>query len=245
MPNFELWYVHFLSRFGKKYSFIKIYIWRNHYKFQKLCQAFDYNIIFKKNRNLLYDNMLLFLAVAWKKVIFPQIWSKIPFFFAIICVLAYGEANTDTWNLLKHKTTVYYSTANENRNEIDVRSTFMIVRIDRFGTDYQSVIDQSKSIHSLPIIFQLFNRLNHSYCFIDPFIPQKYEIEKRTKFTKVHKVSDVFSFIYLFNLFIYLFNKYEHPLQRHAFLKYQTFMPALWSPFRNLNRHLMRRIPAG
>ena len=48
-----------------------------------------------------------------------------------------------------------------------------------------------------------FNSLNHSYCFIDPFIPQKYKIEKRTKFTKVHKVSDAF---YLFNLFIYLIN---------------------------------------
>ena len=69
-----------------------------------------------------------------------------------------------------------------------------------------------ESIGSVPIISQSsislissftcrsFNRLNHSYCFIDPFIPQKYEIEKRTKFTKAHKVSDAF---YLFNLFIY------------------------------------------
>ena len=38
-----------------------------------------------------------------------------------------------------------YSTANENHNEIDVRSTFTIqsyVRIDRFSIDYQSVIDR-------------------------------------------------------------------------------------------------------
>ena len=93
-----------------------------------------------------------------------------------------------------------YSTANENHNEIDVRSTFTIqsyVRIDRLGIDYQSSISPISSFTC-----RSFNRLNHSYCFIDPFIPQKYEIEKRTKFTKVHKVSDAF---YLFNLFIYLF----------------------------------------
>ena len=94
-------------------------------------------------------------------------------------------------------------TANENRNEIDIRSTFTIqsyVRIDRFGVDYQSVIDQSNQF----IHCRSFNRLNHSYCFIDPFIPQKYEIEKRTKFTKVHKVFEAFS---LFIYSIYLFNK--------------------------------------
>ena len=48
-----------------------------------------------------------------------------------------------------------YSTANENRNEIDVRSTFTIqsyVRIDRFIIDYQSVIDQSNQFFQLPII---------------------------------------------------------------------------------------------
>ena len=71
---------HFLPKFGKKYSFIKIHTWRNNYKFQKLCQVIDYNILFKKMRNLIYGYMLFFLAVAWKKAIFPQIWSKIPFF---------------------------------------------------------------------------------------------------------------------------------------------------------------------
>ena len=40
---------HFLPKFGKKYGFIKIYTWRNNYKFQKLCQVIDYNILFKKN----------------------------------------------------------------------------------------------------------------------------------------------------------------------------------------------------
>ena len=48
-----------------------------------------------------------------------------------------------------------YSTANEYHNEIDVRSTFTIqsyVRIDRFGIDYQSVIDQSNHFIHLPII---------------------------------------------------------------------------------------------
>ena len=62
-----------------------------------------------------------------------------------------------------------------------------------------SIISQSSISPISSFTCRSFNRLNHSYCFIDPFIPQKYEIEKRTKFTKVHKVSDAF---YLFNLFI-------------------------------------------
>ena len=66
-----------------------------------------------------------------------------------------------------------------------------------------SIISQSSISPISSFTCRSFNRLNHSYCFIDPFIPQKYEIEKRTKFTKVHKVSDAF---YLFNLFIYLIN---------------------------------------
>ena len=64
----------------------------------------------------------------------------------------------------------WYSTANENHNEIDVRSTFTIqsyVRIDRFGIDYQSVIDQSNQFIHLPIIqsfksFILLYRSIHS-----------------------------------------------------------------------------------
>ena len=67
-----------------------------------------------------------------------------------------------------------------------------------------SIISQSSISPISSFTCRSFNPLNHSYCFIDPFIPQKYEIEKRTKFTKEHKVSDAF---YLFNLFIYLFNK--------------------------------------
>ena len=39
---------HILPKFGKNYSFIKIYTWRNNYKFQKLCQVIDYNVLFKK-----------------------------------------------------------------------------------------------------------------------------------------------------------------------------------------------------
>ena len=62
-----------------------------------------------------------------------------------------------------------------------------------------SIIGQSSISPISSLTCRSFNRLNHSYCFIDPFIPQKYEIEKRTKFTKVHKVSGAF---YLFNLFI-------------------------------------------
>ena len=67
-----------------------------------------------------------------------------------------------------------------------------------------SIISQSSISPISSFTCRSFNRLNHSYCFIDPFIPQKYEIEKRTKFTKVHKVSDAFS---LFIYSIYLFNK--------------------------------------
>ena len=66
-----------------------------------------------------------------------------------------------------------------------------------------SIISQSSSSPISSFTCRSFNCLNHSYCFIDPFIPQKYEIEKRTKFTKVQKVSDAF---YLFNLFIYFIN---------------------------------------
>ena len=63
-----------------------------------------------------------------------------------------------------------YSTANENHNEIDVCSMFTIqsyVRIDRFGIDYQSVIDQSNQFIHLPIIqsfksFILLYRSIHS-----------------------------------------------------------------------------------
>ena len=63
-----------------------------------------------------------------------------------------------------------------------------------------SIISQSSISPISSFTCRSFNRLNHSYCFIDPFIPQKYEIEKRTKFTKVHKVSDAFFYsIYLFN----------------------------------------------
>ena len=70
-----------------------------------------------------------------------------------------------------------------------------------------SIISQSSISPISSFTCRSFNRLNHSYCFIDPFIPQKYEIEKRTKFTKVHKVSDAFSlFIYSIYLFIYLIN---------------------------------------
>ena len=62
-----------------------------------------------------------------------------------------------------------------------------------------SIIGQSSISPISSFTCRSFNRLNHSYCFIDPFIPQKYEFEKRTKFTKVHKVSGAF---YSFNLFI-------------------------------------------
>ena len=66
-----------------------------------------------------------------------------------------------------------------------------------------SIISQSSISSISSFTCRSFNRLNHSYCFIDPFIPQNYEIEKRTKFTKVHKVSDAFSlFIYSIYLFI-------------------------------------------
>ena len=96
-----------------------------------------------------------------------------------------------------------YSTANEKNNEIDVRSTFTIqsyVRIDRFGIDYQSVIDQSNQFIQLPIIqsfksFILLYRSIHS---------TKIRNRKTDEIQKVHKMSDAF---YLFNLFIYLFNK--------------------------------------
>ena len=65
---------------------------------------------------------------------------------------------------------MYTRTANENHNEIDVRSTFTIqsyVRIDRFGIDYRSVIDQSNQFIHLPIIqsfksFILLYRSIHS-----------------------------------------------------------------------------------
>ena len=66
---------HFLPKFGKKYSFIKIYTWRNNYKFQKLCQVIDYNILFKKMRNLIYGYMLFF-SCDMKKGHFPPNLTK-------------------------------------------------------------------------------------------------------------------------------------------------------------------------
>ena len=98
---------HFLPKFGKKYSFIKIYTWRNNYKFQKLCQVIDYNILFKKMRNLIYGYMLLF-SCGMKKGHFPPNLVKNTMFCPYICALAYGEANMDTWNLFKHQITVYF-----------------------------------------------------------------------------------------------------------------------------------------
>ena len=53
-----------------------------------------------------------------------------------------------------------------------------------------------------------FNRLNHSYCFIDPFSPQKYEIEKRPKFTKAHKVPDAFYLFYFILIILFYFTKF-------------------------------------
>ena len=92
--------------------------------------------------------------------------------------------------------------------KIVTKSTF--VQCSRSNHTFESIgsvsiISQSSISPISSFTCRSFNRLNHSYCFIDPFIPQKYEIEKRTKFTKVHKVSDAL-FIYLFNLFIYLIN---------------------------------------
>ena len=93
-----------------------------------------------------------------------------------------------------------YSTANENHNEIDVRSNFTIqsyVRIDRFGIDYQSVIDQSNQFIHLPIIqsfksFILLYRSIHST-----------KIRNR-KSDEIHKSAQcLMRFIYS----IYLFNK--------------------------------------
>ena len=48
-----------------------------------------------------------------------------------------------TFKIMHLKTNTIYSTANENHNEIDVRSTFTVqsyVRIDRFSIGYQSSI---------------------------------------------------------------------------------------------------------
>ena len=99
-------------------------------------------------------------------------------------------------NLMRWHT---YSTADENHNEIDVRSTFTIqsyVRIDRFGIDYQSVIDQSYQFIHLPIIqsfksFILLYRSIHST-----------KIRNR-KTDEIHKCAQcLMRFIYS----VYLFN---------------------------------------
>ena len=114
---------------------------------------------------------------------------------------------------IQHK----YSTA----NEIDVRSTFSIqsyVRIDRFGIDYHSVIDQSNQFIHLSIIqsfksFILLYRSIHST-----------KIRNR-KTDEIHKNAQSVRcvlFIYLFNLFIYLIN---------AILSYILIVPigmSLW-----------------
>ena len=110
------------------------------------------------------------------------------------------------WHPYLFKKELTQLNANENRNEIDVHSMFTIqsyVRIDRFGIDYQSVIDQSNQFIHLPIIqsfksFILLYRSIHST-----------KIRNR-KTDEIHKSAQsvwcVF-FVYLFNLFTYLFNK--------------------------------------
>ena len=95
-----------------------------------------------------------------------------------------------------------YSTA----TKIVTKSTF--VQRSRSNHTFESIgsvsiISQSSISPISSFTCRSFNRLNQSYCFIDPFIPQQYEIETRTKFTKVHKVSDAF---YLFIYSIYLIN---------------------------------------
>ena len=97
-----------------------------------------------------------------------------------------------------------YSTANENHNEIDVRSTFTIqsyVRIDRFGIDYQSVIDQSNQFIHLPIvqsfksfILLLFKLSIHSF-------------HKNTKSKNGRNSQKCTKFLMRFIYSIYLFNK--------------------------------------
>ena len=61
----------------------------------------------KKMRNLIYGYMLFF-SCGMKKGHFPPNLVKNTIFCFYICVLAYGEANTDTWNLFKHQITVYF-----------------------------------------------------------------------------------------------------------------------------------------
>ena len=92
-----------------------------------------------------------------------------------------------------------YSTANENHKEIDVRSTFLIQSYDRFGIDYQSIIDRSNQFIHLPIIqsfksFILLYRSIHST-----------KIRNR-KTDEIHKSAQSVWCV-LFIQFIYLFIK--------------------------------------
>ena len=87
------------------------------------------------------------------------------------------------------------STANENRNEIDVRSMFTnqsYVRIDRFGINYQS----NQFMQSFKFFILLYRSIHSTK--IRNRKPD--EIHKRAQ-----SVWCVF-FIHLFNLFIYLIN---------------------------------------
>ena len=179
----------------RKRHFSPSYCFRNTYQTLRRASAKWHKLCIEQIK------LNLFLDASNSKLLFYS--RKMDFFFKNI-----GRTFVKIyWYLaLAIKSFMIYSTANENHNEIDVHSMFTIqsyVRIDRFGIDYQSVIDQSNQFIHLPIIqsfksFILLYRSIHS---------TKYEIEKRTKFTKVHKVSDAFSlFIYSIYLFIYLIN---------------------------------------
>ena len=113
-----------------------------------------------------------------------------------------NDATRSCGKASKQLTSTKYGTANENHNEIDVRSNFTIqsyVRIDRFGIGYQSVIDQSNQFIHLPIIqsfksFILLYRSIHST-----------KIRNR-KTDEIHKSAQSVWCV-LFIQFIYLFNK--------------------------------------
>ena len=71
--------------------------------------------------------------------------------------------------------------------KIVTKSTF--VQCSRSNHTFESIgsvsiISQSSISPISSFTCRSFNRLNHSYCFIDPFIPQKYEIEKTDE---IHK----------------------------------------------------------